>query len=157
MSIKRERRGKVKKFFKEFKTFAIKGNMFDMAVGIIVGGALTALVASIVNNIAMPLIGILIGVDFKSWEIVLPRLYGNAEPSILMIGLFLNSLINFVVVVFTLFIFIKAINNFRKKNKEESEPAPPEPTAQEKLLIEIRDILKEKGDSSSENTAVDEE
>ena len=147
----------MKKFFKEFKTFAIKGNMFDMAVGIIVGGALTALVASIVNNIAMPLIGILIGVDFKSWEIVLPRLYGNAEPSILMIGLFLNSLINFVVVVFTLFIFIKAINNFRKKNKEESEPAPPEPTAQEKLLIEIRDILKEKGDSSSENTAVDEE
>ena len=107
---------KVKKFFHEFKEFAVKGNMIDMAVGVIVGGAFTAVVTSIVGNIVTPLIGILIGVDFKEWSIELPRLYGNAEPSTLGIGLFLNSLISFVIVAFTVFLFVKALNKFRNKN-----------------------------------------
>ena len=88
----------MKKFFNEFKTFAIKGNMLDMAVGMIVGGAFTALVTSIVSNVATPLIGVLIGVDFSQWHFVLPRFYGNAEPSILHIGLFLNSIISFIII-----------------------------------------------------------
>ena len=131
----------MKKFFHEFKEFAIKGNMIDMAVGMIVGGAFTALITSIVSNLATPLIGILIGVDLKAWEIELPRLYGNTEPSVLGIGLFLNNLISFLIVAFTVFLFVKALNAFRRR--QEKEPAPPEPTKEELLLTEIRDILKE--------------
>ena len=132
---------KVRKFFNEFKTFAIKGNMIEMAVGIIVGGAFTALITSIVVNIATPLIGILIGVDFTAWSVELPRLYGNAEPSILNIGLFLNSIISFILIAFVVFLFVKALNKFRKK-PEDPPPPPPEPTNEELLLAEIRDILK---------------
>ena len=132
---------KVKKFFNEFKTFAIKGNMLDMAVGVIVGGAFTAIVNSIVTHIATPLIGILIGVDFSAWEIKLPHLYGNAEPGSLGIGNFLNTVISFVVIAFVVFLFVRGINRMRKKN-EEASPSPPAPTTQELLLTEIRDILK---------------
>jgi len=129
----------VKKFLNEFKEFAVKGNMIDMAVGIIVGGAFSALVTAIVGNLATPLISILIGVDFKDWSISLTRLYGNAEPGVLQIGLFLNSLISFMVVAFTVFLFVKALNQFRKK----PEDTPPKLTGEEQLLAEIRDLLKE--------------
>jgi len=134
---------KVKKFFHEFKEFAIKGNMIDMAVGVIIGGVFTALINSIVSNIVTPLIGILIGVDFKDWVIELPRLYGNAEPGILSIGLFINSIISFIIVAFVVFLFVKALNKFRKKPVDPPDP-PPEPTKEELLLAEIRDILKER-------------
>ena len=130
----------MKKFFYEFKKFAIRGNMLDMAVGMIVGGAFTALITSIVTNIATPLIGILIGVDFSNWRVQLPRLYGNAEPGVLHIGLFLNSIISFVIVAFVVFLFVKAINRFKAKN-ETKTPPPPTPN-EELLLMEIRDILK---------------
>ena len=139
--------GKIKSFFNEFKTFALKGNMLDMAVGMIVGGAFTALVTSIVTHIATPLIGVLIGVDFSAWTITLPHLYGNAEPGTLAIGLFLNSIISFLVVAFVVFLFVKALNKFRKK-EEETPPPPPELKAEVKLLTEIRDLLKEKGSES---------
>ena len=132
---------KVKKFLNEFKEFAVKGNMIDMAVGMIVGGAFTALVTAIVTNIATPLIGILIGVDFKEWEVQLPHLCGNAEPGILRIGEFLNSALSFLVVAFIVFMFVKALNKFRKAPAPVPE-APPEPTKEELLLTEIRDILK---------------
>jgi large conductance mechanosensitive channel len=115
----------------------------------IVGGAFTALVTSIVTNIATPLIGILIGVDFSEWKITLPHLYGNAEPGTLAIGLFLNSIISFTVVAFVVFLFVKALNKFRKK-EEETPPAPPELKEEVKLLTEIRDLLKEKGTGVSE-------
>lgn len=138
---------KMKKFFAEFKTFAVKGNMVDMAVGIIVGGAFTALVTSIVTNLATPLIGILIGVDLSKWEIELPRLYGGAEPGKLGVGLFLNNVISFVVVAFTVFLFVKALNKFRQKPKD---PEPAAPTESEKLLAEIRDILKASADGGKE-------
>jgi len=133
---------KIKAFFNEFKTFAVKGNMLDMAVGMIVGGAFTALVTSIVSNIATPLIGILIGVDFSEWKIMLPRLYGNADPGTLAIGSFLNSVISFVIVAFVVFLFVKALNAFQRKEAE-APPPPPKPTAEELLLTEIRDLLKE--------------
>lgn len=130
----------MKKFLKEFKEFALKGNLLDMAVGIIIGGAFTALINSIVENLITPLIGVLIGVDFKAWEITLPVLYGNAEPGILQIGQFLNNLISFLIVALTVFLFVKALNKFRKKQEE---PTAPEPAQQEILLTEIRDILKD--------------
>jgi len=136
---------KIKSFFEEFKTFALKGNMLDMAVGMIVGSAFTALVTSIVSNIATPLIGILIGVDFSHWTIALPRLYGNAEPGTLAVGVFLNSVISFIIVAFVVFLFVKALNAFRKK--EEETPPPPKPSAEELLLTEIRDLLKEQKES----------
>ena len=139
---KTKKPGKAKSFFNEFKTFALKGNMLDMAVGMIVGGAFTALVTSIVSHIATPLIGILIGVDFSAWTITLPRLYGNAEPGTLAIGTFLNSIISFLIVAFVVFLFVKALNTFRKK--EEETPAPPVKSPEELLLTEIRDLLKEK-------------
>jgi len=138
---KTQKPGKVKSFFHEFKTFALKGNMLDMAVGMIVGGAFTALVTSIVSHIATPLIGILIGVDFSEWTITLPRLYGNADPGTLAIGSFLNSIISFIIVAFVVFLFVKALNSFRKK--EEEKPAPPKPSPEALLLTEIRDLLKE--------------
>ena len=136
--------GKVKSFFNEFRTFAVKGNMMDMAVGMIVGGAFTALVTSIVSHLATPLLGILIGVDFSEWDIILPHLYGNAEPGTLAIGKFLNSVISFVVVAFVVFLFVKALNAFHHKNESEAPPPPPpEPSAEELLLTEIRDLLKD--------------
>ena len=134
---------KIKAFFNEFKTFAVKGNMIDMAVGMIVGGAFTALVTSIVTHIATPLIGILIGVDFSEWEIRLPHLYGNAEPGTLAIGKFLNSVFSFIIVAFVVFLFVKAMNAFRKREEEKPPPPPPEPSPEELLLTEIRDLLKE--------------
>ena len=133
---------KIKTFFGEFKTFAVRGNMLDMAVGIIVGGAFTALVTSIVSNIATPLIGMLIGVDFSSLMIKLPRLYGNNEPGVLNVGLLLNSLVNFIVVAFVVFLFVKALNKFRR-TQDAVPPPPPAPTNEEQLLTDIRDILKE--------------
>ena len=133
----------MKKFFHEFKEFAVKGNVIDVAVGMIIGGAFTAIVTSIVTSIAMPLIGILIGVDFKDWVIHLPRLYGNAEPGTLGIGVFINSLVNFVVVAFVLFLFVRTLNRFRRKAADPPPAPPPEPTKEELLLAEIRDILKE--------------
>ena len=139
MKSKKHEMTRVKSFFNEFKTFAIRGNMIDMAVGIIVGGAFTALVNSIVSNIAMPLIGIIIGVDFHALEITLPRPYGNAEPSTLGIGMFINSIITFVIVAFTVFLFVKALNRFRKK--QDDEPQTQEPTDEVRLLTEIRDLL----------------
>ncbi|MCL2408570.1 MAG: large-conductance mechanosensitive channel protein MscL [Oscillospiraceae bacterium] len=136
---------RAKRFFGEFKTFAIRGNMMDMAVGIIVGGAFTALVSSLVGNLIMPLVGLIIGVDFASWEIIIPRLYGSAEPAVLGIGAFLNNLVDFIAVAFTVFLLIRFINRLRKKHIEEP-PAPPEPSKEELLLTEIRDLLKQKAD-----------
>jgi len=140
---------KIGAFFHEFRTFAVKGNMMDMAIGMIVGGAFTLLVTSIVSHIATPLLGILIGVDFSGWTITLPHLYGNAEPGILAIGNFLNATISFFIVAFVVFLFVKAINAFHHKNAQEEEPPPPpEPSAEEKLLTEIRDLLKSQQEES---------
>jgi len=142
---KEQKVGKIRSFFHEFRTFAVKGNMLDMAVGMIVGGAFTALVTSIVTHVATPLIGILIGVDFSEWNIILPHLYGNAEPGTLAIGKFLNSIISFIIVAFVVFLFVKAINSFHTKKAEEKviEEIIPELTKEEALLTEIRDLLKD--------------
>jgi len=151
---KEHKPSKIGAFFHEFRTFAIKGNMMDMAIGMIVGGAFTLLVTSIVSHIATPLIGILIGVDFSDWSITLPHLYGNAVPGTLAIGNFLNALISFFIVAFVVFLFVKAINAFHHKTAADEEPAPePEPSAEEVLLTEIRDLLKAQQDNTGGESA----
>lgn len=127
----------MKKFIEEFKTFAIRGNVLDMAVGVIIGGAFTSIVNSLVTDVFTPIIGKLTGgIDFSSITI---NLGGDAK---IMVGNFLNAVISFVIVAFCVFLLVKAINRFTKK-KEAEAPASA-PSADVVLLTEIRDILKDK-------------
>jgi large conductance mechanosensitive channel len=124
-------------FFSEFKAFAMKGNVIDLAVGIVIGAAFGKIVSSLVDAILMPIVGILIGgFDFKSLAITV----GSAE---IKYGLFIQSSVEFIIIAFALFIVIKAINRMNKK-EEPAAPAEPVLSTQEKLLIEIRDELKRK-------------
>ena len=141
------------KFIDEFKAFAMRGNVLDMAVGVIIGGAFGKIVSSLVGDVIMPPLGfILKGVDFKdlSWEMkaAVPEAAGcPAEPAVtLNYGLFLQSTFDFLITAFAIFLFIKLINQIvRKKEEAPVAPAPPpEPTKEEILLAEIRDLLKEK-------------
>jgi large conductance mechanosensitive channel len=120
---------------KEFKEFAVKGNVMDLAVGVIIGAAFGKIVSSLVDNILMPLIGIILqGVNFAAMVIKV----GDAEVKY---GLFIGTVIDFIMIAFVLFLIIKGINNMRKK--EAAVPAaPPAPSNEEKLLMEIRDLLK---------------
>jgi large conductance mechanosensitive channel len=133
--------------FQEFKEFALKGNVVDLAVGVIIGVAFGKIVTSLVNNIIMPVLGVLIGrVDFSNLFVVLngqqvASLKEAADKGIPVLGygVFINTIIEFVIIAFCLFIVIKQVNRFRK-------PAPaPAPTTQETLLTEIRDLLKTRG------------
>jgi len=127
---------------KEFKTFAVKGNVIDMAVGIIIGAAFGKIVTSFVNDVVMPPLGKLIGgVDFKNLVIALGD--GPDAPAI-KYGAFINTVIDFVIVAFAVFLVVKGINRLKKKEeaKPAAPPAPPEPSAEVKLLTEIRDALK---------------
>ncbi|HWJ89011.1 MAG TPA: large conductance mechanosensitive channel protein MscL [Pelagibacterium sp.] len=139
-------------FVKEFKEFAVKGNMVDMAVGIIIGGAFGTIVSSLVDDIFMPVIGLILGgVDFSNFFIVLSNPDGIAVPSLaaaqaagiatLNIGLFINAVVKFLIVAFALFMLVKGINMLRRETPKE-EPAPAAPPREEVLLTEIRDILK---------------
>jgi large conductance mechanosensitive channel len=133
---------------KEFKQFAMRGNVLDMAVGIIIGGAFGKIVSSFVSDVIMPPIGVLLGgVDFSTLKIVIKQAVigdGGAivTPAVtLNYGLFINTVIDFIIIAFAIFMMIKAMNNLKKK--EEAAPAPPPvPTNEEKLLTEIRDLLK---------------
>ncbi|MEO0399306.1 MAG: large-conductance mechanosensitive channel protein MscL [Pseudomonadota bacterium] len=130
----------------EFKEFAIKGNMVDMAVGIIMGGAFGTIVKSLVDDIVMPPIGMLTGgIDFADLKLVLKAGEGDVEPVAMNIGLFINSVIAFAIVAWVLFLLIKGMNSMKKKAEEEEAAAPAEPPRQEVLLEEIRDALKARG------------
>ena len=132
----------MKKFATEFKTFAVKGNMIDLAVGVMVGGAFSKIASSFVNDVAMPIVGIFLGINFSDWVIELPRLFGeDGEPNLLNLGLFVNTIIDFIIIAFVAFIFVKTVNKLRKKTED---APPPAPTKQEELLTEIRDLLKGK-------------
>ena len=132
----------------EFKAFAMRGNVMDLAVGVVIGAAFGKIVTALVDKIIMPPIGLLIGgVDFSSWVITLKEATvdaaGAAVPAVTIgIGDFLNTLIQFIIIAFAIFIVVKVINKLHKK--EEAPPAPPEPSAEEKLLTEIRDLLKQR-------------
>lgn len=134
---------------KEFKAFAMRGNVMDMAVGIIIGGAFGKIVGSLVTDVIMPPIGLLLGrMDFSQMAIVLKAegidAAGNAIPAVTIgYGMFINTVINFVIVALAIFMVIKVMNAAKKK--EEAAPAaPPPPSAEEKILSEIRDILRSK-------------
>lgn len=127
---------------KEFKNFAIKGNLIDMAIGIIIGAAFGKIVASFVADIIMPPIGLLIGgVNFTDLNIILQKATVEAPAVTLNYGNFLQIVFDFLIVAFTIFMVVKAINKMKKK-EEAKVVAPPEPTKEEILLTEIRDLLK---------------
>jgi large conductance mechanosensitive channel len=118
---------------KEFREFIMRGNVLDLAVAVIIGGAFNAIVTSLVNDIIMPLVGILLGgVDFSGLGLQV----GNA---VVLYGNFIQAIINFVIIAFTLFLVVKGANRVMRKKAE--APTPPAPTAEEKLLAEIRDLL----------------
>lgn len=130
---------------KEFRDFAIKGNLIDMAIGIIIGAAFGKVVASLVADVIMPPIGLLIGgVNFTDLVIVLKEAVGDNPAVTLNYGNFIQILIDFLIVAMAIFIVIKGINALKRKEEKEPEPEPePEPTKEEILLTEIRDLLKE--------------
>jgi large conductance mechanosensitive channel len=136
----------------EFKKFAMRGNVIDLAVGIIIGAAFTAIVNSLVNDVLMPPLGLAIGgIDFSDFFITLKGQGGyatldqakNAGAVTLNYGLFINSIIKFLIVAFAVFMLVKQINRLQKA--EEAKPAAPPPPREEILLAEIRDILKARG------------
>ena len=130
----------------EFKEFISRGSVMDLAVGIIVGGAFTAIVNSLVNDMLMPLIGwIFGGIDFTSLKYVITPATAEAAEAAIYYGNFIQSIINFLLIAFAIFMLIKGINRFRRKKDAEPEPEPePEQPAQDVLLLqEIRDLLKE--------------
>ena len=133
-------------FIQDFKAFALKGNVVDMAVGVIIGGAFGKIVTSIVNNIIMPPIGVLTGgVDFTQLKLVIKEAEGEAEAVTLNYGQFIQDVVDFLIIAFCIFLMVKGIAALNSKKEEEkaAEPAPaPEPSAEEKLLTEIRDLLK---------------
>lgn len=133
---------KTKGFISEFKEFISRGNVVDMAVGIIVGSAFTAIVNSLVKEVITPLIGWIIGgVDFSQLVLTLPGRAGKPEVQVL-IGSFLNQIVSFLIISFVVFLMVKLLNRFRRK-KEEAPKAPPAPPADVVLLTEIRDLLRE--------------
>ena len=133
-----------KGFFGEFKEFIARGNVMDMAVGVIIGGAFGKISTSLVNDIIMPLISMLTGgIDFTTWKWVLKAAQGETPEVAVNFGVFLATILDFIIIAFAVFCMIRAINALhRKKAEEAAPPAPPEPSAEEKLLTEIRDLLK---------------
>lgn len=127
---------------KEFKEFAVKGNVIDMAVGIIIGAAFGKIVSSFVGDVIMPPIGVLVGgIDFSYLAFTIKDAVGDNPAVVISYGKFIQTVVDFTIVAFAIFIAIKGINTLKRK-EEEAPAAPPEPPAQEVLLAEIRDLLK---------------
>ncbi|ASA96525.1 large conductance mechanosensitive channel protein MscL [Anoxybacillus flavithermus] len=125
--------------WQEFKKFAVRGNVIDLAVGVIIGGAFGKIVSSLVNDIIMPLVGLILGgIDFSSlsWKV------GEAEVKY---GAFLQTVVDFLVIAFSIFLFVKLLNNLheRMKKQEETKQTAPTMTKEQQLLTEIRDLLKQ--------------
>lgn len=139
----------MKKFFGEFKEFISRGNVIDMAIGVVVGAAFKSIIDSLVNDVIMPVVGWLIGdIDFSSFAVKLSETVaedGSVIVNAISYGKFINAIISFLIIAFCLFLTVKVINKFHRKNEEPAPEAPavPEPSAEEKLLTEIRDLLKE--------------
>ena len=132
----------MKKFMKEFKDFATKGNVIDMAVGIIIGGAFKAIVTSLVNDVIMPLVGMALGgVSFVDLKIVITEAVGETPEVAIRYGAFIQSFIDFLIIALVIFVMIKGFTKMKKK-EEEKPTAPPAPSEDVVLLTEIRDLLK---------------
>ena len=128
---------------KEFKEFAMKGNVVDMAVGIIIGGAFGKIVSSLVSDVIMPPIGVMLGgVDFSDLEVVVKEAEGEAAAVAIKYGTFLMTVIDFLIIAFAIFMVVKGLNRMKKEEAAAPPPAPPEPSSTDRLLMEIRDVLK---------------
>lgn len=129
----------MKKFLHEFKDFAMRGNVMDLAVGVIIGGAFSAITTSLINDIIMPILGIFTSsISFADLSI-------TVNGAVITYGNFIQAVLNFIIMALVVFCMIKAMNKLhRKKEEPAAPPAPPEPSNEEKLLAEIRDLLKEK-------------
>jgi large conductance mechanosensitive channel len=147
----------MKKYFKEFKAFAVKGNVVDLAVAVIIGGAFGKIVSSLVADIVMPFIGVIVGgLDFTSWKIVLKHAILNAQgaiatPAVTMnVGIFIQNIFDFLIIAVSIFFMVKILGKIKSRliteeeedKKKEEKPVPP--TKDQELLIEIRDLLKSK-------------
>ncbi|MFD1175394.1 large conductance mechanosensitive channel protein MscL [Paenibacillus puldeungensis] len=124
--------------WKEFKAFALKGNVLDLAIGVIIGAAFGKIVTSLVNDLLMPLIGLFMG------GVNLTDLQFKYGDTVLKYGAFLQTVVDFFIVSFSIFLFVKGINKFKRKEDDPKPEAPPEPTKEEILLTEIRDLLKQR-------------
>ena len=140
-------------FFAEFKKFIARGNVMDMAVGVIIGGAFGKISTSLVNDIIMPAVSMLVGgINFSDWKIVLKQAVLDVDgvtelsPAVCInYGTFLSTILDFLIIAFAVFCLIRFLNNLQRKKEEApaAPPAPPEPSAEERLLTEIRDLLKD--------------
>ena len=128
----------MKKFLEEFKAFAMRGNVMDLAVGVIVGGAFSSITTSLINEIIMPIVGVFVS------EASFANLSVSVGGAVITYGNFIQAVLNFVILAFVVFCMVKAVNRVARK-KEAAPPPPPAPSGEEKLLAEIRDLLKEKG------------
>ena len=141
-------------FMAEFKQFIARGNVMDMAVGVIIGGAFGKISTSLVNDIIMPAVSMLVGgINFSDWKIVLKQAVLDVDgvtelaPAVsINYGTFLSTILDFLIIAFAVFCLIRFLNNLHRKKEEApaAPPAPPEPSAEEKLLTEIRDLLKDR-------------
>jgi large conductance mechanosensitive channel len=129
-------------FISEFKEFAMKGNVLDMAVGVIIGGAFGKIVSSLVDDVLMPLVGMITGnIDFTTLAF---KIGEGEEAAVLKYGNFIQNTVDFIIVAFCIFLMLKAINKMNRKKAEPEAPAAPAGPTQEELLAEIRDLLKQK-------------
>ena len=134
----------MKNFLEEFKTFALRGNVMDLAIGVIIGGAFGTITTSLIGDVIMPILGMFIGgVNFSHIVFELPHIFGSGDPILLNIGLFIQAVINFVILAFVVFCLVKGMNRLRKKDEPVAEPeVEPEPTKEEILLGEIKGLLE---------------
>ncbi|XTR36428.1 large-conductance mechanosensitive channel protein MscL [Paraclostridium tenue] len=137
----------MKKFIKEFKEFAVKGNTIDLAVGVVIGGAFSKIVTSLVNDIIMPVVGILTGgINFSEYKITLKEAIGNLPAVTLNLGNFIQTTVNFFIIAFCIFLFIKAINKMKLSNNKVEASVTKEKEASEEVLLlrDIKELLKKK-------------
>lgn len=133
------------KIISEFKEFAVKGNVMDLAIGVIIGAAFGKIVSSLVTDIITPPIGLMVGgIDFTNLSIVLKEAIDKKPAVTINYGKFIQTCFDFVIIAWSIFMVVKGINVMKRKKEAEPEPAPAEPTKEELLLTEIRDILKSK-------------
>ena len=131
-------------FLSEFKTFAVRGNVIDLAVGLVIGSAFGKIVSSLVTDVITPPLGILIGgVDFSNLSVTIREAVGEAPAVTINYGLFIQTIISFVIIAFAIFLVVRGINSLKRKEAEEPS-APPAPSTEEVLLTEIRDALRER-------------
>lgn len=134
---------------REFRTFAMRGNVIDLAVAVVVGGGFGKIVTALVDGVIMPVTGVLVsGVDFSELSVVLKEAHGDEPAVLLRYGMFLQSIVDFLIIAFVIFLLIRALNSFKRKEEEAPSP-PPEPSPEVKLLTEIRDTLRSRSPLSA--------